>query len=59
MAGVAVGVVTAGDVSSQPSPPSNSKLGNPAAWSYIWTSLAALYLVGVYVGMISIRRGED
>ena len=58
MAGVAVGVVTAGDVSSQPSPPSNSKLQDPAAWSYIWTSLATLYLVGIYVGMINIRRGD-
>lgn len=58
MAGVAVGVVTAGDVSSQPAPPSNSKLQDPASWSYIWTSIAALYLVGVYVGMINIRRGD-
>jgi hypothetical protein len=58
MAGVAVGVVTAGDVSSQPSPPSGSKLQSPAAWSYIWTGCAALYLIGVYVGMINIKRGD-
>lgn len=58
MAGVAVGVVTAGDVSSQPAPPSNSKLQNPSTWTFIWTATAALYLVGVYVGMITIRRGD-
>jgi hypothetical protein len=58
MAGVAVGVVTAGDVASQPAPPSNSRLQNPSTWSAIWAATAALYLVGVYMGMINIRRGE-
>lgn len=57
MAGVAVGVVTAGDVSSQPAPASG-KLSSPAAWSYIWTGCAVAYLLGVYIGMINIRRGE-
>jgi hypothetical protein len=57
MAGVAAGVVTAGDVSSQPALVSG-RLSSPAAWSYIWTGCAVVYLLGVYVGMINIRRAD-
>lgn len=57
MAGVAAGVVTAGDVSSQAAPMSG-RWNSPSTWSYIWAATATLYLAGVYVGMISIRRGD-
>jgi hypothetical protein len=57
MAGVAAGVVTAGDVSGQPAMPSRwqMSLQAPATWSYIWFGVSVFYLVGVYFGMISIR----
>lgn len=61
MAGVAAGVVTEADVSSQPSNGgggSGLSLQDPATWSYIWVALSILYLFGVYMGMIRIiRRG--
>lgn len=58
MAGLAAGVVTEAQVNSQPSQPSklSASLQNPATWSYIWVSLAFLYLIGIYLGMIVIRR---
>ena len=58
MAGISAGVVTAGDVNSPlPATGSSSKwsLQSPATWAYIWTSLAVLYLVGIYLGSIRIR----
>jgi hypothetical protein len=54
MAGIAAGVVTAGDVNSQPSQGGSGM--QPAHWSYIWFGLATLYLVGVYTGMLRIAR---
>ena len=58
MAGIAAGVVTAGDVSGQPAMPSKWQLSlqAPATWSYIWFGMSVFYLVGVYFGMISIAR---
>jgi hypothetical protein len=58
MAGIAAGVVTAGDVSGQPAMPSKWQLSlqAPATWSYIWFGVSVFYLVGVYFGMISIAR---
>ena len=56
MAGVAAGLVTAGDVNSQPSGGSTMQ---PAYWSYIWVGLATFYLIGVYYGMIHISRGGE
>lgn len=59
MAGLAAGVVTEAQAntnfSGTPSKLSAS-LSNPATWSYIWAGLAMLYLVGIYLGMIVIRR---
>lgn len=58
MAGLAAGVVTEAQVNSQPSQPSKMavSLQNPATWSYIWAALAFLYLLGIYLGMIVVRR---
>lgn len=53
MAGLAAGVVTAGDVNSQPTITTPMA---PATWSYIWFGLAVLYLIGVYTGSIRIAR---
>lgn len=57
MAGLAAGVVTAGDVSSQP-PLTNTKMQAPATWAYIWTGVATAYLIGIYFGMIHVTRVE-
>lgn len=56
MAGIAAGVVTAGDVSGQPALPSKWQLSlqSPATWSYIWFGVSIAYLIGVYFGMIKI-----
>jgi hypothetical protein len=58
MAGLAAGVVTEAQVNSQPQSP--TKLGlaldSAATWSYIWAGAAFLYLIGIYLGMIVIRR---
>lgn len=55
MAGIAAGVVTAGEVNS---PMGNAQSGppQPGKWSWIWFLIATGYLVGVYYGMITIRR---
>lgn len=60
MAGLAAGVVTESQANGMPSAPSKFSLSlqSPATWSYIWTSLAFVYLFGIYVGFISIRRKE-
>lgn len=58
MAGLAAGVVTAGDVNSMPGQGGGSSfdLSSPATWSLIWFLVATLYLVVVYLGMFKIRR---
>lgn len=53
VAGVAAGVVTAGQVNSQPVIGSPMQ---PARWSYIWFGVATLYLVMVYTGHVTITR---
>lgn len=58
MAGIAAGVVAAGDVNSQPGTAGGSKfdLSSPATWTLIWFVLATLYLMAVYFGMFRIHR---
>jgi hypothetical protein len=59
MPGLAAGVVTEAQVNSGiPSPPSKfaASLASPATWSVIWAVVALMYLVGIYLGMIVIRR---
>lgn len=58
MAGIAAGVVTAGDVNSQPGQGRGGAfdLSTPATWSMIWFLVATLYLVTVYIGMFKLRR---
>ncbi len=51
VAGLAAGVVTAGDVNSQPT---NSAPSSPSKWATIWFGTAVLYLVLVYSGQIRI-----
>lgn len=60
MAGLAAGVVTESQVNGMPSAPSKFALSlkSPATWSYIWTALATVYLVGIYMGFISLRRSS-
>lgn len=55
MAGVAAGVVSAGEVNSQPAQTGGLSLSSPALWAYIWVVLSALYLLGIYYGMVRIR----
>jgi hypothetical protein len=54
MAGVSAGLVTAAEVNSQPSP-KGSSLDSPSTWATIWFVVSALYLLGIYYGMISVR----
>ena len=59
MAGLAAGVVTEAQVNTGMSgTPSrfSGLLENPATWSYIWTALAFVYLLGIYLGTIVIRK---
>lgn len=60
MAGIAAGVVTESQANGMPSAPSKFQLSlkSPATWSYIWTGTAFLYLLGIYVGFISLRKGQ-
>jgi hypothetical protein len=55
MAGLAAGVVAAGEVNSQPAQTGGMSLQSPALWSHIWFGVAVLYLVGIYWGHIRIR----
>jgi len=55
MAGVSAGLVAAAEVNSQPVS-SGGSLNSPAWWSTFWFAAATLYLVGIYYGMIQIRR---
>lgn len=61
MAGIAAGVVAAGDVESQPTQPTKlgTSLQSPATWAYIWTAAATVYLIGIYAGMIRVARGGE
>lgn len=54
MAGLAAGVVTAGDVNN-PQPTAGGQMA-PSRWSYIWFGTATLYLVLVYTGHLTIAR---
>lgn len=59
MPGLSAGVVTEAEVNTgMPSTPSkfSGMLANPATWSFIWAGLAFLYLVGIYMGTIVIRK---
>jgi hypothetical protein len=58
MPGLAAGVVTEAQTNGFPSQPSKMGLSlqSPATWSYIWVALAFAYLVGIYLGMIVIKR---
>lgn len=61
MAGVSVqaGVVTDAQVNGgMPKQPSRfvASLSDPSTWSYIWVAASFAYLVGIYLGMITIRR---
>lgn len=59
MAGIAAGVVTESQVNAMPQAPTKFQmhLSTPATWSYLWTGAAFVYLIGIYLGFISIRRG--
>lgn len=58
MAGVAAGVVGAAEVNSQPKRDTKMSvsLAQPATWTYIWVTLAFVYLVGTYLGIIRVRN---
>jgi hypothetical protein len=51
---LAAGVVTAGDVNSQPTNTGGPM--PPSQWAWIWFGLATLYLMGVYSGHVRIAR---
>jgi hypothetical protein len=56
MAGIAAGVVTAGDVNSQPAQTGGLSLQSPAVWAHIWFAVSIIYLVGIYFGHIRIAK---
>jgi hypothetical protein len=56
MAGVAAGIVTAGDVNSQPAQTGGLSLQSPAVWAHIWFGVSIIYLVGIYFGHIRIAK---
>lgn len=56
MAGIAAGVVGAAEVNSQPSQTGGGSMQSPATWATIWFIVSVLYLLGIYYGMISLRR---
>jgi hypothetical protein len=58
MAGIAAGVVTEAQVNGMPTAPSKLQmsLSSTATWSYLWTGAALVYLVGIYVGFITLNR---
>lgn len=61
MAGIAAGVVTEAQVNGMPSTPTKfqTSLASTATWSYIWTGAAFVYLLGIYLGFITLsRRGQ-
>lgn len=55
---VSAGVVGEAEVNGLPQQPTrfSASLQSPATWTYIWVTLAALYLVLIYTGMIRITR---
>jgi hypothetical protein len=61
MAGIAAGVVTESQVNGMPSAPSKFQLSlsQPATWAFIWTASAFAYLIGIYLGFITINRRES
>ncbi len=56
MAGIAAGVVAAGDVNSQPAQTGALTMKSPAMWAHIWFGIACLYLIGIYWGHIRIGK---
>jgi hypothetical protein len=58
MAGIAAGVVTEAQVNGMPSTPTKlqTSLASTATWSYIWTGAALVYLLGIYLGFITLTR---
>lgn len=60
MAGIAAGVVTESQVNGMPSAPTKFQLSlsSTATWSYIWTGAAFVYLLGIYLGFITLRKGQ-
>lgn len=58
MAGLAAGVVSEAQANFPNAPEGkfSASLQNPATWSYIWAGVSFLYLVGIYLGMIVIKR---
>jgi len=59
MAGlVAPGLVSAGEVNTQPSPIRSGSLDNPATWSTIFFVAAVVYLLGIYFGLINVAGGR-
>lgn len=58
MAGISAGVVTEAQVEGLPTAPTSTQmaLSMPATWSYIWVALAFLYILGIYLGTITISR---
>ena len=55
VAGVAAGVVAAGDVNSQPAQTGALTMQSPAMWAHIWFAIACLYLIGIYWCHVRIR----
>jgi hypothetical protein len=58
MASISAGVVTEAQVEGLPTPPTSTQLAlsQPATWTYIWVTVAFLYILGVYLGTIRITR---
>jgi hypothetical protein len=52
MPGVAAGLVTAGEVNTQPTGDTGMSIAN---WSTIWFVVAVIYLASIYWGYVSIR----
>ena len=57
MASATAGVVGYADTNQMAGPPSAGKFSTPATWTYIWFSLAVLFLVAVYFGSGGLRGG--
>lgn len=59
MPGLSAGIVTEVEANTG-FPATQSRfsglLANPATWSYIWATLAFLYLVSIYMGTLVIRK---
>lgn len=54
MAGIPAGLVSAGEVNTQPQAIGPNSMDNAATWSLIWFAAATVYLLGIYFGMINV-----